>query len=71
MILANDCIRFPVTYPTACLDDGGQFSLGLLIKGAIFRRTFRPVVTMRLCQSIATSSALVQLLCPSSKIYIA
>jgi hypothetical protein len=23
MILANDGIRFPVTYPTACLDDGG------------------------------------------------
>ena len=23
MILANNGIRFPVTYPTACLDDGG------------------------------------------------
>ena len=67
MTLSNDGICFPVTYPTACLDDGGQFSLGLLIKGAIFRRTFRPVVTMRLCQSIATSSALVQLTLPIFK----
>ena len=46
----------------------GQFSLGLLIKGTIFRRTFRPVVTMRLCQSIATSSALVQLTLPIFKV---
>jgi serine O-acetyltransferase len=46
----------------------GRFSLGLLIKGAIFRRTFRPVVTMRLCQSIATSSALVQLTLPIFKV---
>ena len=46
----------------------GQFSLGLLIKGAIFRRTFRPVVTMRLCQSIATSSVLAQLTLPIFKV---
>jgi serine O-acetyltransferase len=46
----------------------GQFSLGLLIKGTIFRKTFRPVVTMRLCQSIATSSVLAQLTLPIFKV---
>ena len=46
----------------------GQSSLWLLIKSAIFRRTFRPVVTMRLCQSIATSSALIQTTLPFFKI---
>ncbi|MET3132119.1 serine O-acetyltransferase [Oxalobacteraceae bacterium GrIS 1.11] len=29
----------------------GRFSLGLLLKGAATRRTFRPIVTMRLCQA--------------------
>ena len=47
----------------------GQSSLGLLIKGAISRRTFRPVVTMRLCQNIATSSALIRITLPLFKIF--
>lgn len=42
----------------------GQFSWGLLIKGTIFRRTFRPIVTMRLCQGIATSPGLIRLTLP-------
>ncbi len=33
----------------------GVFSWGRVIKGAITRRTFRVVVTMRLCQAAATS----------------
>ena len=47
----------------------GQSSLGLLIKGAISRRTFRPVVTMRLCQNIATSSTLIRITLPLFKIF--
>ncbi|TIC79212.1 serine acetyltransferase [Crenobacter intestini] len=33
----------------------GEFSWGLVIKGALVRRTFRVVVTMRLCQAAAAS----------------
>ncbi|UXY14649.1 serine acetyltransferase [Chitiniphilus purpureus] len=36
----------------------GRFSPLLLIKGAITRRTFRVVVTMRLCQAAAASKGL-------------
>lgn len=31
----------------------GNFNWGHVIRGAIARRTFRPVVTMRLCQAVA------------------
>lgn len=33
----------------------GQFSWGRLIKGALNNRTFRVVVTMRLCQAVASA----------------
>ena len=46
----------------------GQFSWELLIKGAIMRRTFRPVVTMRLCQCAATSPGVVKLVLPFLKV---
>lgn len=35
-----------------------------LIKGAVTRRTFRVVVTMRLCQSIAASHGLIKIVLP-------
>jgi hypothetical protein len=38
MILANDGIRFPVTYPTAGLDDGGPTIDGTLL-GIVPRRS--------------------------------
>ncbi|QJD29587.1 serine acetyltransferase [Methylococcus geothermalis] len=31
----------------------GSFNWGNVIKGMLFRRTFRPVVTLRLCQAVA------------------
>lgn len=46
----------------------GQFSWGYLIKGVIARRTFRPVVTMRLCQGIATSEGVIKLTLPFFKV---
>lgn len=39
----------------------GQFSWGHLVKGAITNRTFRVVVTMRLCQTAAAEPGLLRL----------
>lgn len=39
----------------------GAFSVGRLIKGVLTRRTFRVVVTMRLCQASAASKGLLRL----------
>ena len=46
----------------------GQFSWGLTIKGAIARRTFRVVVTMRLWQAVANSLGMVRLALPFFRI---
>lgn len=37
----------------------GHFSWGSLIKGFITKRTFRPIVTMRLCQRLSASTGFV------------
>ncbi len=42
----------------------GQFTLWSLVKGAVTRRTFRVVVTMRLCQGVATSRGLLRMTLP-------
>ncbi len=42
----------------------GRFSWGLALKGALTRRTFRVVVTMRLCQAAAQSRGLGRLAKP-------
>jgi serine O-acetyltransferase len=42
----------------------GRFNWGSLIKGAITRRTFRAVVTMRLCQGAAASRGIFRLTLP-------
>lgn len=42
----------------------GQFTPGSLVKGIVTRRTFRVVVTMRLCQSIAASNRLLKITLP-------
>lgn len=47
----------------------GQFSFGCLIKGVTTRRPFRAVVTMRLCQVIATSRGIVRLTLPFFKVF--
>lgn len=46
----------------------GKFSWMLVIKGAITRRTFRVVATMRLCQAVARSRGLLRLTLPFFKI---
>jgi serine O-acetyltransferase len=46
----------------------GQFSWGNLIKGFITIRTFRPVVTLRLCQVLSASHGLVRLALPIGKL---
>lgn len=40
----------------------GRFNFGILLKGAIIRRTFRIVVTMRLCQAAAKYHGPIRLL---------
>ncbi len=42
----------------------GRFTLGSLVKGAVTRRTFRVVVTIRLCQSVAASHGLLRIMLP-------
>ena len=42
----------------------GQFTYGLLLKGTLTRRTFRVVVTMRICQGIAASNRLLNVMLP-------
>ena len=42
----------------------GQFRWGCLIKGAITRRTFRVVATMRLCQAVANCRGPIRLTLP-------
>jgi serine O-acetyltransferase len=42
----------------------GRFSLASLVKGALTRRTFRVIVTMRLCQCIAASRAPLKMTLP-------
>ncbi len=42
----------------------GRFSRSALIQGAIIRRTFRVVVTMRLCQGAAASHGILRLTLP-------
>jgi hypothetical protein len=46
----------------------GQFSWTRFIKGVTTRRTFRPVVTMRLCQGIAASHGVVRPALPFFKV---
>ncbi len=46
----------------------GKFGWGLTIKGAITRRTFRVIVTMRLCQAAANSHGVIRLILPFCKI---
>lgn len=45
----------------------GRFSLGRLLVGAITRRTFRVVVTMRLCQGAAASRSIGKVALPFFK----
>lgn len=45
----------------------GYFSMGSLLKGAIKNRTFRVIVTTRLCQGIAASHRLLRLTLPIIK----
>ncbi len=40
----------------------GRFTLRSLVKGVVTRRTFRVVVTMRLCQGVATSHGLLRMM---------
>lgn len=42
----------------------GRFGWGRVIRGALASRTFRPVVTMRLCQAAASSAGPLQLALP-------
>ncbi len=46
----------------------GQFSWGRLIKGALMRRTFRVVVTMRLCQAASSSRGAFRIALPLVKV---
>lgn len=46
----------------------GCFSWGRAIRGALLRRTFRVVVTMRLCQAAAQSRGLLRLMLPVFKV---
>lgn len=46
----------------------GQFSWHNLVKGFIALRTFRPVVTLRLCQWLSASHGLVRLALPIGKL---
>ena len=46
----------------------GRFTIGCLIKGAITRRTFRVVVTMRLCQCVKDSVGLFKITLPVFKL---
>lgn len=45
----------------------GEYSAGKVLKGLITERTFRVVVTMRLCQGIATCNRLLRLTLPIVK----
>ncbi|AZP14363.1 serine acetyltransferase [Undibacterium parvum] len=47
----------------------GKFSLRSLLRNALLNRTFRPVVTMRLCQNASQSASLVRLLLPLFKLF--
>ncbi|MES2205207.1 MAG: serine acetyltransferase [Pseudomonadota bacterium] len=46
----------------------GDFSWLLTLKGAITRRTFRVIVTLRLCQAVANSNSVIRLTLPFFKI---
>jgi serine O-acetyltransferase len=46
----------------------GEFSWGLAIKAAIVRRTYRVVMTMRLCQAVANSRGIVRMTLPLFRI---
>lgn len=46
----------------------GCFRYALLIKGGLTRRTFRPLVTMRLCQAAGNASGIFRLALPFFKI---
>jgi serine O-acetyltransferase len=43
----------------------GRFNIPLLVKGAFTRRTFRPIVTLRLCQGIAHSRGIIRITLPA------
>lgn len=47
----------------------GLFSWWLAVKGALLRRTFRVVVTMRLCQEAAKSRGVLRLMLPVFKVF--
>lgn len=46
----------------------GRFTIGYLIKGAITRRNFRVIVTMRLCQCVVASAGLFKITMPVFKL---
>jgi serine O-acetyltransferase len=46
----------------------GQFNWGLVIKGIITKRTFRVLVTMRLCQAVAHSRGVIAMSLPFFKL---
>ena len=46
----------------------GRFKLSLLVSGALTRRTFRVIITMRLCQGIASSRGLLKITLPAFKL---
>jgi serine O-acetyltransferase len=45
----------------------GKFSIGNLVKAALTKRTFRPIVTLRLCQAASWSHGLLHLCLPILK----
>jgi serine O-acetyltransferase len=46
----------------------GKFSVGSMLRNALLNRTFRPVVTMRLCQNASKSTSLCRLFFPFFKL---
>lgn len=46
----------------------GDYSIVLLLKGFLLKRTFRPIVTLRLCQAGYSSGGLLKFFLPISKV---
>ena len=46
----------------------GEFNWWLLVKGTVMRRTFRSIVTMRLCQNIALTKGAIKATLPLCKL---
>jgi serine O-acetyltransferase len=47
----------------------GKFSLSSLLRNALLNRTFRPIVTMRLCQNASQSTSLFRFCLPLFKLF--